>query len=150
MDITTFHYKLLGVKQSLTPEPFRLSEALRNLYEGYPTMRGFDNSSEDFEKFLGAFVMALAQTDGVFPVYLVMPRAHMKWAFDQIEVISRHIFRMRKGQREGVKAIRTALRQIRASHQVVSEPEPDRWVMFGFESSDLRLPSWAKDRLLSV
>lgn len=149
MDIAAFHLRLLGVNPAATPEQFWLTDQLRRLYKGFPDLRGFDDATADEGRFLGAFVMALAQTQAVYPVYLILPKARMKWAFDQIEAVSRHIFRVRKSQRDGVKTLRDALRQIRATSRAVAGAEPERWSMFGFSSKDPLLPAWAEGRLLA-
>lgn len=149
MDIAVFHQDLLGRNRQLTPQEFWLTDSLKKLYEEFPNgARGFDSAKENEELFLGVFVAALAQTQRIYPVYFIVPKARMKWTFDRIEIVTRHMFKVRKGKVEGVRAIREALRQIRATSRAVSGEEPDRWVIFGYTNSDPLLPKWAKGRLV--
>lgn len=146
MDVHRFHHSLLGTNKGRTPDEFWLSDVHTALYSAYPEMRGFSNSERDEALFLATFVLALAITEVIHPVYVAVPKPQVTWVVDQIERIGRYIFRCRKGDKEGSLVLRQAFRQIRVTFKFDPQ-EPERWVMFGFKNTDV-IPDWAKNHLL--
>jgi len=151
MDATSrFHLRLLGTDKHRTPEEFWLHETYEALYTKYPNgVHGYANKALHESLFTATFVLALHQTGMIRPVYILMPKPHLPWVIDQIERVGRHIFRMRKGEKEGSLKLREAFRQIRPAQASLVMPEPDRWLMFGFSNEDV-LPTWAKGKLLEL
>ncbi len=150
MDVHTFHVKLLGLNNGRTPEEFWLNDTCKMLYTAYAEndLRGFSTSQLSDALFTATFVLALCLTERSHPVYLFAPKQHASWVVDQTERIGRHIFRVRKGDKEGVLVLRQAFQQIRVTHKILDMgSEPKRWTMLGFKSDDV-LPDWAKNRLL--
>lgn len=151
MNASTFHLHLLSGNQHQTPAEFQLSDTHKKLYEAYEigNKHGFSSAELDSERFLGTIVLALALTEAIKPVYVAIPKPHFKWALDQVENIGRHVMRHRKKDKDAVLILRTAFQQMRMTSEILREPEPDRWVMFGFRNEDI-LPEWAKGRLLEL
>ncbi len=149
MDVQRFHLNLLGHHQGRTPAQFWLNETHKALYTAYPDdLHGFSGSVLDEERFLATLVLALAITEIIYPVYFAVPKPHVRWVVNQIEQIGRYIFRTRKGNKDGVLALRQAFQQLRVTYQILELAEPpERWVMFGFTNEDI-LPPWAKGHLL--
>lgn len=150
MNATPFHKALFG-HGTKVPEDFQLSDVHRALYDAYDAdgKHGFSSASLLSDRFLATIVLALALTDGIRPVYVAIPKRHFKWALDQVENIARQVMRIRKKNTPAVNIMRAAFGQLRMTSDILREPEPDRWVMFGFTSGDI-VPPWAEGRLLEL
>lgn len=151
MNATTFHVKLFGIGRK-TPEEFQLSDVHRALYDAYDAedrKHGFSSASLHHDRFLATIVLALALTEAIRPVYVAIPKPHIKWALDQVENIARQVMRTRKKDKNAVVIMRAAFQQLRLTSEILREPEPARWVMFGFRNEDI-MPEWAHGRLLEL
>lgn len=152
MDVHAFHRHLLGIDANRTPEEFRLHDIHAALYNAYTNdgIHGYSNSAQNETLFTATLVLALCLTEIIHPVYLAVPKPHIKWVVhEQVERVGRHIFRCRKKEKEGALVLRQAFKQIRVTHEILRMEEPPRWVMFGFKSDDI-IPEWAKGKLLEV
>lgn len=149
MDVHRFHRDLLGHHKGRTPEEFWLSDTYSALYTAYEErqLRGFSSTARDPMKFAATFVLALCLTEVIHPVYLAVPKHQVTWVVGQVENVGRYIFRQRKNDKDGVLVLRRAFQQIRAIPLALGFPEPERWVMFGFQNTD-PLPPWAQGQLL--
>lgn len=150
MNATPFHAKLFGTGRK-TPEEFQLSGVHCALYDAYDAegKHGFSSASLHEDRFLATIVLALALTEVIRPVYVAIPKPHFKWALDRVENIARQVMRIRKKDKNSVVIMRAAFQQLRMTSEILREPEPDRWVMFGFKNDDV-LPDWAHGRLLEL
>lgn len=150
MNATPFHRTLFG-NGSKAPEGFQLSDVHKALYDAFDAegKHGFSSASLLPDRFLATIVLALALTDGIRPVYVAIPKRHFKWALDQVENIARQVMRIRKKDKGGINIMRAAFGQLRMTSDILKEPEPDRWVMFGFANGDI-VPPWAEGRLLEL
>lgn len=148
MNFHKFHLELLGRMASETPKEFYLDTLQEAFYADAFTkgVRGFNTKQLHPSLFLATCVVALRLTEGLYPVYFVVPKPHVRWVLDQMEGIGRHVFRHRKNNKEAVMALRQAFAQLRMTPRFETT-EPSRWVMFGFNDEDL-LPEWAKGRLM--
>lgn len=148
MDIQRFHLKLLGIDKGRTPKEFWVTDLHTALYTAYEDgLHGFSTSQLHEVAFVATLVLALGLSEVINPVYFAVPKQHLKWVIAQMENVGRHIFRIRKGDKEGALVIREAFQQIRVTHKILDLEEPERWVMFGFKNEDV-LPEWAKGKLL--
>src|SRR6187399_426466 len=149
MDVHLFHRELLGIHHGRTPEEFRLNAVHEALYTAFANSgaRGYSNSQPDETIFTATLVLGLCMTQIINPVYLAVPKPQIRWVVDQIERVGRHIFRCRKGDKDGVMVLRQAFKQLRVTNDILRMEEPEHWVMFGFKSTDV-LPEWAKGKLL--
>lgn len=150
MNATPFHMKLFGNGRK-TPEEFQLSDVHRALYDAYDAedKHGFSSASLLQDRFLATIVLALALTEVIRPVYVAIPKPHFKWALDQVENVARQVMRTRKKDKDAVVIMRAAFQQLRMTSEILREPEPERWVMFGFKNGDI-IPDWAHGRLLEL
>jgi hypothetical protein len=151
-DLRRFHHKLLE-HGSRAPKRYWLTDVHAALYDEHRRagIGGYVNTRLDDGLFLGTYVLAVALTEIIHPVYVFAPEQHMFWVVDAIERINAQVFRCRQGRRhaDAVQALRGAIKQLRLSCRLHERDEPERWVMFGFTSAD-PLPSWAADRLLDL
>ena len=147
-NVRQFHLDLLGRNAQRTPQEFWLTKTHEELYNAYASgMHGYSGAQLSEGRFLATLVLALALTEVIHPVYFAVPKPRVQWTVDQIEKIGRHIFRIRKGDKEGVLVLRQAFQQLRVTSKILELEEPERWVMFGFKNDDI-LPNWAKNHLL--
>jgi len=149
MDIANFHCNLLGLDPKLTPESYRLTARQRMLYTNFERgARGYASGDLNEGDFLGAFVVAIYQTNGssgVRPVTLVVPTYRQKWVLVQVKNVARHVFRSRRGKRAEALHLREAFQSLVLSDAVPFEPK--HWATFGYEQSE-HLPQWLQDGLL--
>lgn len=153
MDVQRFHLKLLGQNQNngQVPQEYRLNDTYTALYAAYDRgIHGYSQADTNEALFTATFVLALCLTEVINPTYVVVPKQHVRWIFDQMERVGRYIFRCRKGDKDGALVLRKAFKQIRVTHKPFEFAEaPDRWVMFGFTNTD-PMPPWAQNRLLDL
>lgn len=129
------------------------------LYEEYPSARGYSDKRLNHERFRAVFVLALYQTivfgsDKARESFLIIPRAHEAWVLKEITSLSQEIF-------EGVKALRQrgqdvrklaaylsrCIKALRVGHLAFQlHGEPERWAAFGLSAKD-PLPEWVPARL---
>jgi len=157
VDVDLFHRKLLGKDQSRTDTRFRLTSVHRQLYTAFANsgVRGYSGQFDperSASRFLATLVLALFQTQlpgetDPHHVTILLPKPALSWYRRQVEEIARFIFSQRKGQTEAVQVITLAFHHLRRTHHLLQIAEPDRWVIFGFESTD-PLPTWVQGHLL--
>lgn len=149
-----FHENLLGTGPNHSQ--YMLSDVHRKLYTSFASgRRGYLLSPnvprENFDKFLATFVLALYQTTIPTPdnVSMVVARAVERWSIDQLKMIVRHVFSIRKNQtRASVKPLEEALNRLHLGSRVLHIPEgPPRWVSYGYHSNDI-LPPWMRCNLI--
>ncbi len=146
MDISKFHTLLLGTDP--TPDQ-------RRLYEAFPTSRGFSGESQDAERFVATFIVALSDTwdpeakAAVNTVPLAIPRAIEPWCMDQINLFLESVKARRKLlPKVAIKQFVAAVKLIETGTRVFSlTSAPKRWVAFGFARESVA-PEWLKDELL--
>lgn len=151
MDVHKFHRDLLEYGGRMrTPEEFRLQDIHAALYTGFAKkgLHGFSSSKLDGPHFTATLTLALCLTQVINPVYLLVPKPHVRWVIDEIERVGRHIFRIRAKDKDGVLVLRRAFKQLRVTHEILRAAEPKHWVMFGFKNDDI-LPEWAREKLLA-
>ena len=121
------------------------------LYSKFPKFRGFSDKSLDPYNLEAVLVSALLFGDYNERVIVLAPPNHESWVFDQLDQITRTIF---KGCKKDTDPVRSAkgYAALFKKIAVFGRPlqfreEPPYWVSFGFVVKD-PIPSWMKRRLL--
>ena len=151
MDVALFHLKLLGARPE---ENFRLTPQHRWLYNGFAKsgLRGYSGNEANETRFLATLVLALYQVKTpeeteMHRVALILPKPLTHWYREQVKAIATYVFSKRQGQTEACRVITDAFAHLLRTSQVLQIRQPDRWVIFGFQSDD-PLPPWVQGHLL--
>jgi hypothetical protein len=153
MDITPeslkkFHYRLFGVNPT---------EDQSSLYSACPSMRGYDDSALNPERFRAVVALAMAHTRNNPRVLLLAPIPHEKWVLEQFNETADVLFALCK-KIEGPSETRINVakvygemsRRIFIFGRLLQLPsDTQSWVSFGFGKED-PIPEWVKPHLLAV
>jgi hypothetical protein len=155
MDVAVFHQAFLGRDSEHTPAVFRLTDRQRQLYDAFPTARGFSVAIDEEpsgELFLATLVLALAQTKPSKGrrVYLFTPRVNERWIISQTQGLVRYAARTRKGDTKALRWLREAFGQLTISWRFLQMEEPAHWTAFNLHHKAPYLPDWLRDSLIEA
>lgn len=138
-DLVEFHQKLWGVPPS---------EASRRLYTSGKL--GFNSDDRNnLAQFGAVMTMALSMTAEGKTMIIVPSALVSVEALKHCKTLSRHLVKMRKGNKAGIEAFRSAILKLMVTDGIIRMDEPPRWVAWGFHSEMEYLPKWLQSRLLT-
>lgn len=154
MDLVAFHRGWFGKNPDHTPKSFQVTPRQTYLYREYPKVKGYSDNRQDVELFIGALVIALAQTDPSAEhehlVYILTPPVLSPWVDSQTIAIARYLIRSRRTSPKGIELVRKVFHQIVPCGFPHKMPEPARWSSFGFLKEDSLIPPWLAAGLAEV
>jgi len=124
----------------------------RELYKAYEESQhcGISDTSLSLPRFQAALVLALYQIKQTRStseyIYLVVPKVHEPWTIVKFGSLAGAAFKIRRGDTEGVRAVRDMFRRIRVGTKPFLLNDSCLWSAFGFSHLD-PLPSWMSPRL---
>ena len=137
-NLAEFHLKLFG-------RPPKEDQV--RLYES--DCLGYDDGDRaNGDRLVAVLGLSLAHTLQGRTLLLVPSALAREEVLEHVATMARLLVRVRKDCREGLAALRTAMKTLSIADGVLSMNEPRLWTAYGFHSDMRALPEWLSTRLL--